>query len=167
MIESSPLPRPTDPATKASDVDQDRLVADNRELRRRLAELELETRTDPLTGLLNRRAADEAFAREAARAVREPASLCIALIDVDDFKAFNDAHGHLAGDELLRESALANGAPDRGRARTSRRGRVRRRAAGLLRLRGQGHPGSPGGDHAIEPVGVVGDGRLAGGRATR
>ena len=65
--------------------------------------------TDPLTGLPNRRAAQDAFAREVARAAREESTLCLALLDFDDFKAYNDTHGHLAGDQLLRESAHAWG----------------------------------------------------------
>jgi diguanylate cyclase len=84
-----------------------RLSAENRALRRRLGELEREARTDPLTGLLNRRAVDEAFEREAARARREEAGLCLALIDLDDFKALNDSAGHASGDRLLTECAEA------------------------------------------------------------
>ncbi len=92
--------RPQETATA-----NERLVAENEALRRRLRDLEVQAMTDPLTGLLNRRAAQDAFARETARAIREDSTLCIALLDLDDFKAYNDTHGHLAGDELLRESA--------------------------------------------------------------
>lgn len=62
---------------------------------------------DPLTGLPNRRALEEQLPREMVRARRSSASLCVALIDIDRFKAYNDAHGHLAGDEVLRECARA------------------------------------------------------------
>ncbi len=56
---------------------------------------------DPLTGALNRAGLDEAFTREAARADRRDAPLCMALLDLDDFKRINDARGHQAGDGAL------------------------------------------------------------------
>jgi diguanylate cyclase (GGDEF)-like protein/PAS domain S-box-containing protein len=62
-------------------------------------------RTDELTGLLNRRAWDEELSRELARAARESGHVCVAMLDLDGFKAYNDAHGHHAGDELLRAVA--------------------------------------------------------------
>lgn len=58
-------------------------------------------REDQLTGSLNRRGLDDVFEREVARASRRKASLCIALLDLDDFKRLNDTHGHQAGDEAL------------------------------------------------------------------
>jgi diguanylate cyclase (GGDEF)-like protein/PAS domain S-box-containing protein len=64
-------------------------------------------RSDALTGLPNRRALDEQLPREMARAVRADSDLCLAIVDLDRFKAFNDSRGHLAGDELLRECAIA------------------------------------------------------------
>jgi diguanylate cyclase len=64
-------------------------------------------RTDPLTGLANRRAWDEHLTRELARARRSDEPLAVALLDLDDFKAFNDSHGHLAGDRLLLEATAA------------------------------------------------------------
>jgi diguanylate cyclase (GGDEF)-like protein len=60
-----------------------------------------------LTGLPNRRVLDEQVPREMARARRNERPLCLAVLDIDHFKAYNDAHGHLAGDQLLRESAIA------------------------------------------------------------
>jgi diguanylate cyclase (GGDEF)-like protein len=68
-----------------------------------LAEL---ARTDALTGLPNRRAFDERFASEVARARRYGHRLALALMDLDHFKRVNDDYGHTAGDELLREAAL-------------------------------------------------------------
>jgi diguanylate cyclase (GGDEF)-like protein/PAS domain S-box-containing protein len=62
---------------------------------------------DSLTGLSNRRMLEEQLPREMARARRTGSPLCVALIDIDHFKAYNDSHGHLAGDEVLRECARA------------------------------------------------------------
>jgi diguanylate cyclase (GGDEF)-like protein/PAS domain S-box-containing protein len=62
---------------------------------------------DSLTGLSNRRVLEEQLPREMARARRTRSPLCVALIDIDHFKAYNDTHGHLAGDEVLRECARA------------------------------------------------------------
>jgi diguanylate cyclase (GGDEF)-like protein/PAS domain S-box-containing protein len=56
---------------------------------------------DPLTGLFNRRYMDEPLQRELARAGRNHSSVAVLAIDVDHFKAFNDAYGHPAGDALL------------------------------------------------------------------
>ena len=62
-------------------------------------------REDPLTGSLNRRGLDDAFAREFARVDRQGGAVCIALLDVDDFKRLNDTHGHIAGDGALKHLA--------------------------------------------------------------
>ena len=58
-------------------------------------------RHDPLTGALNRRGLDEAAAKEAQRSQRSGDPLCVALLDIDNFKKINDAHGHGAGDGAL------------------------------------------------------------------
>jgi diguanylate cyclase (GGDEF)-like protein len=63
--------------------------------------------TDDLTGLANRRAWHEHLERELARARRHGDPLCVAMLDLDHFKRFNDAHGHQAGDALLVELAQA------------------------------------------------------------
>ena len=63
--------------------------------------------TDQLTGLPNRRAWEEALQRELSRADRDGNPVCVAVIDLDDFKRFNDQHGHQAGDALLSEAARA------------------------------------------------------------
>ena len=54
---------------------------------------------DPLTGLYNRRFLPDALSREFAERYRHPVSLL--MLDIDNFKLVNDAHGHMAGDEVL------------------------------------------------------------------
>jgi diguanylate cyclase (GGDEF)-like protein len=68
------------------------------ELGRVLAE---QARTDPLTGILNRRAMEELALRETARSIRHGHPLCMIMIDVDNFKLLNDTRGHVAGDCML------------------------------------------------------------------
>lgn len=60
-----------------------------------------QARHDPLTGTLNRKGLDEVMEREIARAKRSGQPLCLALLDVDDFKALNDRLGHASGDAAL------------------------------------------------------------------
>jgi diguanylate cyclase (GGDEF)-like protein len=64
-------------------------------------------RHDELTGLANRRNWDEHLVMEMSRADRTGSCLCVAILDLDHFKRFNDAHGHLAGDRLLKTAAAA------------------------------------------------------------
>jgi diguanylate cyclase len=59
-------------------------------------------REDQLTGSLNRRGLDDVFERESARADRRGTPLCIAVLDLDDFKKLNDTYGHIAGDGALK-----------------------------------------------------------------
>jgi diguanylate cyclase (GGDEF)-like protein/PAS domain S-box-containing protein len=58
---------------------------------------------DYLTGLFNRRYMEETLERELLRATRKKLSLGMIMLDVDDFKQFNDTYGHAAGDEILHE----------------------------------------------------------------
>jgi diguanylate cyclase (GGDEF)-like protein len=64
-------------------------------------------RTDALTGVANRRAWDDELPTGLARATRYRQPLCAALVDLDHFKAYNDRHGHQAGDRLLKAAAAA------------------------------------------------------------
>ena len=58
-------------------------------------------RHDQLTGCLNRRGLEDVFSRESARAQRHHTPLCVALLDLDNFKKINDALGHQTGDDAL------------------------------------------------------------------
>ena len=70
-------------------------------------ELEHLAHHDPLTGLPNRRRLDQELERELARADRSGRPLCVIALDLDGFKAYNDRHGHVAGDRLLKAAAGA------------------------------------------------------------
>jgi diguanylate cyclase len=83
-----------------------RKQADEAEARIRQLERELEqisemVHEDQLTGVLNRRGMDETFAKELHRSDRSKSPLCIALLDIDNFKKLNDTLGHQAGDKAL------------------------------------------------------------------
>ena len=87
-----------------------RLTATTRELedlRRELETARHEATTDALTEIANRKAFDDALAAAMERARESGEPLCLLLADVDHFKHFNDAHGHLLGDRLLRFVARA------------------------------------------------------------
>lgn len=71
-------------------------------LRRQLDELRHSASLDPLTRIGNRRMLDEALPREMRAAAGSEAPLCLALADIDRFKALNDSAGHAAGDGALR-----------------------------------------------------------------
>ncbi len=71
-------------------------------------------RTDPLTGVANRRMWDERLEEEMERSARSGAALSVVVLDLDGFKAVNDAGGHEAGDRLLQELARAWQAAVRG-----------------------------------------------------
>lgn len=60
---------------------------------------------DPLTGLYNRRVAEERLAAEASRSQRYGNPLTVVSLDLDKFKEINDTHGHLAGDQVLKDFA--------------------------------------------------------------
>jgi diguanylate cyclase (GGDEF)-like protein/PAS domain S-box-containing protein len=97
---------------RATDVTTLKRVESERE--NLLTEVAALARSDVLTGLPNRRALDEQLPREMARARRADSELCLALVDIDHFKIYNDSHGHLAGDAMLRHCAVAWDAELRG-----------------------------------------------------
>jgi diguanylate cyclase (GGDEF)-like protein len=66
------------------------------------AQLSLQSATDGLTGIANRRRFDETLDTEWQRAARNGNSLSLLMVDIDHFKLFNDHYGHLGGDECLR-----------------------------------------------------------------
>ncbi len=86
-----------------------------REMRQRVEETEKEVgrlqgelaqasdmvRQDPLTGALNRKGMEEALEREVARVKRHENTLCLAMLDIDNFKKLNDTYGHQVGDAAL------------------------------------------------------------------
>jgi len=73
---------------------------------RKLVEINIElqrlTMIDGLTGLSNRRYFDEFLAMQWKLAIRDQKPISLLMIDVDDFKGYNDTYGHLAGDEVLK-----------------------------------------------------------------
>ncbi|MFC4726994.1 GGDEF domain-containing protein [Coralloluteibacterium thermophilus] len=73
-----------------------------RALEDELRSVSAQVREDPLTGGLNRRGLDEVYAREVARCERRGSPLCLALLDLDDFRQLNARLGHLGGDAALR-----------------------------------------------------------------
>ena len=75
------------------------------QLERLTAKLEELSNLDGLTGVSNRRHFDYVYDREWRRSLREGHDLSLLMIDIDRFKKYNDNHGHLAGDECLRQVA--------------------------------------------------------------
>ena len=88
---------------RATDITElKRVEAEREELLEKVQDL---ARHDSLTSLPNRRALEEQLPQEMARARRAQSPLSVAILDIDHFKNYNDTHGHLAGDEVLRACA--------------------------------------------------------------
>jgi diguanylate cyclase (GGDEF)-like protein len=83
----------------------DALAARNHTLAVLSRQLRVQSVTDALTGLPNRRAFDERLVLETALAARYPRPLAVVMLDLDRFKDINDRHGHPAGDRVLRAVA--------------------------------------------------------------
>ena len=114
-----------DEAYRALRQSQQKLLETNLELQRL-------THSDGLTGLSNRRRLDDYLNAEWRRAAREHASIGFLMIDVDNFKSYNDTYGHVAGDDVLKLVAqydrIESRQSDRSRRALRRRG-IRGRAA--------------------------------------
>jgi diguanylate cyclase (GGDEF)-like protein len=76
-------------------------------MKRLMDGLQIQSSTDGLTGLANRQRFDEVLEREWRRAMRMAVPLSLIMIDIDNFRAFNDLYGHLGGDDCLRAVARA------------------------------------------------------------
>ena len=74
-------------------------------LQRKAVQLAALARKDPLTGVANRRTWDHELSRACAFAREQGTPLSVAVLDMDHFKLFNDAHGHVLGDLVLKETA--------------------------------------------------------------
>ncbi len=106
-LRTSSVFEPLEGLVYARSTDVTERIASQEERERLIGEVELLARSDALTGLPNRRALDDQLPREMSRALRMSTPLCLAIIDIDHFKAYNDTHGHLAGDAVLRDCAAA------------------------------------------------------------
>ncbi len=82
--------------TRASEAE-----AELTKLHQELDRVSAQARHDPLTGALNRKGLDEAIERELSIVRRKETPLCVALLDIDNFKKLNDSLGHAAGDDAL------------------------------------------------------------------
>ncbi len=86
-----------------SDITERKQAEDARE--RALIEAQERADRDSLTGLLNHRAFHKRLEQEAGRALRESSSVAVVMLDMDNFKFFNDAYGHILGDKILYQVA--------------------------------------------------------------
>ncbi len=72
------------------------------ELRSEVERLNRDSMTDQLTSIANRRAFDATLAELIAESGKSGAPLCLVMVDIDHFKSFNDSHGHVLGDQVIR-----------------------------------------------------------------
>ena len=99
-----------------------KLSEQNKQLSESLERIQLLASHDDLTGILNRRAFMQLLADERTRALRVAQPFCVALFDIDHFKAVNDRFGHLVGDAVLKEFCSVAAAALRGTDRFARYG---------------------------------------------
>jgi diguanylate cyclase (GGDEF)-like protein len=105
-----PALRAVPPAVPSDHLDPrelDRLKAELAAARVQIAELEARADIDPLLNILNRRGFERELARSLAYVKRYGTDAVLLYIDLDDFKAVNDNHGHATGDELLKAVTAA------------------------------------------------------------
>ena len=88
------------------------------DLKKKLEAVENENLTDPLTGIANRKKFDVMLSEQSQRCKETGDKMCLVLSDIDFFRKFNDEHGHLFGDQVLKLVAktLHNGVDDKGTA---------------------------------------------------
>jgi diguanylate cyclase (GGDEF)-like protein len=103
--------KPAKPRSRAAAVrlnaEVERLAAELRGSRERIADLEATLDIDPLTETLNRRGFERELKRSLAYVKRYGATAALIYLDLDDFKPVNDRHGHAAGDAVLKAIAAA------------------------------------------------------------
>ena len=92
------------------------------ELRVKLADVRKESMTDPLTGIANRKAFDEALLAATAAVACDGEDVTLLMCDIDHFKLFNDTWGHQTGDQVLRLVASCLGENTKGRDTAARYG---------------------------------------------
>jgi len=92
------------------------------DLRTKLADVRKESMTDPLTGISNRKAFDEALAAAVTSVLRDREEVALLLCDIDHFKLFNDTWGHQTGDQVLRLVASCLAENTKGRDTAARYG---------------------------------------------
>ncbi len=102
LFESDYLQDMTDTAREILMIRNLHTLSENRDLQSEKEELKEEASRDGLTGVLNRRAFEEAVAREFESAAKHQWPLSVVFVDLDRFKQINDSHGHQAGDAMLR-----------------------------------------------------------------
>jgi len=83
-------------------------------MRKDLATAQHKANSDPLTGLPNRRALDQHLRQSFENARRSDTPLALAICDIDHFKLFNDTHGHVIGDEVIKFVGSSLGRPANG-----------------------------------------------------
>ena len=81
------------------------IILDRKSLYKQMEELKRRSITDPLTGLHNRRYLQDILEEELARSKRYERHMCLLMVDLDGFKFYNDAYGHMAGDRILKHVA--------------------------------------------------------------
>ncbi len=80
-----------------------RLISVSNELESANSELQKLANADGLTGLANRRIIDQYLEKETARSIRSEHPIAVIMMDLDNFKAYNDTYGHVAGDSCLKK----------------------------------------------------------------
>jgi len=104
-------PRPAKPRSRVAATrlaaEVERLSAELKASRDRIAKLEAAIDIDPLTRMLNRRGFERELRRSLAYVKRYGATAALIYLDLDDFKPVNDRHGHAAGDAVLKAIAAA------------------------------------------------------------